>query len=237
MNLAGKTALVTGGARRLGRVLAETLAQAGCDIALHFNTSITEAEETATALQGFGVRAIPFRADLGQTTQIDFLVAQAAAVFGRIDVLVNNAAVFERHPVSALTEEIWDQTLDLNLKAPFWCARAVREIMLRQGGGKIINLACVGAFRPWANFLPYCVSKAGVVMLTQTLAKAFAPQIQVNAIAPGIVQFPETDGKLPRAPQDAPTVTPQEIAKALLFLLENDGVNGETLVVDGGWRL
>ncbi|HNC44533.1 MAG TPA: SDR family oxidoreductase [Acidobacteriota bacterium] len=169
-----------------------------------------------------------------QSEELTDMIAQVYRTFGQIDVLINNAAVFDRKSFFELTETDWDHTLDTNLKIPFLCSRLVGEKMLGQGTGKIINLACVGGVRPWANFIPYSVSKAGLIMLTEALALALAPLIQVNAIAPGRIEFP--DHAVPDVPS-FPTGQPQDITRAVRYLIESDYVTGETLLVDGGRHL
>ncbi|MFQ3582121.1 MAG: SDR family oxidoreductase [Chloracidobacterium sp.] len=219
--------MVTGGARRLGAAMACALAVRGVQVALHCHGSRPVAENLAAELRATGATVEVFSADLRQAPAVDALFAAVERRFGTLHILVNNAAVFERRPVLELTDADWEQTLAVNLTAPFWCARRAAKLMLAQGRGKIINLACVGGVRPWSAYVHYNVSKAGLIMLTEGLAKALAPVIQVNAIAPGIVD-------LTGARQG---VTPDDITRALLYLLDTDAVTGETLFVDAGYRL
>lgn len=234
MNLMGKTVLITGGARRLGRAIALELAAHGANIALHFRSFPEEAFATLNQIEHCGVQTAAFQANLLQSEELADMIAQVYRTFGQVDVLINNAAVFDRKSFFELTEADWDHTLDTNLKIPFLCSRLVGEKMLGQGTGKIINLACVGGVRPWANFIPYSVSKAGLIMLTEALALALAPLIQVNAIAPGRIEFP--DHAVPDVPS-FPTGQPQDITRAVRYLIESDYVTGETLLVDGGRHL
>jgi pteridine reductase len=250
MQLNGKSALITGGARRLGRAMAVALAERGVRLALHYGQSRAEAEALAAELRAKNVEIELFQADLADGEQIRRMVADADARFGGLDILVNNAAIFERKPFPELTEDDWRRTLDVNLTAPFLCAHAAGTRMHARGAGAIVNMACVGGFLPWANYLPYSVSKAGVIMLTETLAKALAPAVRVNAIAPGIVNFEERDEGGGMRDESGRTKDetssshpsslrphPSNIVAALLYLLENDAVTGETLVVDAGRRV
>jgi pteridine reductase len=247
MDVTGKIALVTGGAKRLGLAMADALARRGVDVALHFGRSQPEADAAVRRFRGYGVRAAAFQAELTDPQQVAQLVPTVAETFGGLDILINNAAIFERHPFSDLTDDAWNRTLAVNLTAPYACARRAGEIMLRRGGGKIVNLACVGGMRPWPSYISYCVSKAGLIMLTETLARALAPLVQVNAIAPGVVDLddppPDADGAVlasappKNAASEANAPQSADIVRALIYLLESDCVTGETLVVDGGRRL
>jgi NAD(P)-dependent dehydrogenase (short-subunit alcohol dehydrogenase family) len=240
MELQGKVVLITGAAVRVGRAIARAMAGRGANVAVHYHRSRAEAEELVDELRSQGVRAEAFTANLEEGNEIRRLVAEALAAMGRIDVLVNNAAIFPRAPLLETTEELWDRTLDTNLRAPFLCAQAVAPHMLERGSGKILNLADVAAFRPWPNYLAYCVSKAGVVTLTQLLARALAPGVQVNAIAPGAILFPEgwDAEKRERLLAQIPlrrTGDPEDIARTALYLIEgSDYVTGAVIPVDGG---
>ncbi len=227
MQLAGSIALVTGGARRLGAAMAQALAAQGVHLALHCHTSREAAEALAATLRPAGVTVEVLQADLRYPAEVDALFEAIVHRLGALHILVNNAAVFERCPVLALTDADWEQTLTVNLTAPFWCARRAAALMTAQGRGKIVNLACVGGIRPWTDYVHYNVSKAGLIMLTESLAKALAPVVQVNAIAPGKVDFTAT----------GQGVTPDAITQALLYLLSADAVTGETIFVDAGYRL
>ena len=162
--------------------------------------------------------------------------------FGRIEILVNNAAIFYRTPFEKVTEEDWDRFLDVNLKGPFLLCRRIGGIMLRQGQGKIISLADLAGLKVWAEYIPYSVSKAGLIALTQGLAKALAPAVQVNAVAPGAVLLPEgtTPEERERAIRRIPLDrlgTPEDIARAVVYLIRNDFITGEVLRLDGGQHL
>jgi NAD(P)-dependent dehydrogenase (short-subunit alcohol dehydrogenase family) len=185
---------------------------------------------------------VAVRADLSASAEIGAMVESAMRAFGRIDILVNSAAIFYRTPFSALTEADWDRFLAVNLKAPFLLCRQIGDIMCRQGRGKIVNLADIAGTRVWADFVPYSVSKAGLLALTTGLAKALAPAVQVNAIAPGTVLLPDDSDpdEGARAVQRVPLRrlgAPADIARAAVYLIESDFVTGEVLTVDGGQRL
>lgn len=239
MELSGKVALVTGSARRLGAAIARGLAQAGTSIAVHYSESLQAAESVANELGRLGARVEIFHADLTDMRQLFDLFSDIDQTFGRLDILVNNAAIFERMPVLEITPEVWDRTLNLNLRAPFFCSQNAVRLMRRVGGGLIINIADIGSFQPWPAYVHHCTAKAGLVMLTRVLARALAPDIRVNAIAPGPVLPPDDLSDEQRRQLADMTVLgrlgdPEDILRAVLFLVESDYVTGETIVVDGG---
>jgi NAD(P)-dependent dehydrogenase (short-subunit alcohol dehydrogenase family) len=239
MELQGRVALVTGSARRLGREIALALARAGAELAIHHHASPREAAETAGEMRRLGGRAEVFQADLTDPPQIERLFEAIARAFGRLDILVNSAASFRRQPVLEITADAWDAVLDLNLRAPFLCSQHAARLMQRQGDGVIINIADVGAYQPWQGYAHHCVSKAGLVMLTRVLARALAPNLRVNAVAPGPVMPP--DGLSASELEELAELTalkrlgsPEDVSRAVLYLIDADYVTGETLVVDGG---
>lgn len=240
MEVQGKVALVTGAGVRVGRRIALALAGRGMDLAVHYNSSRGPAEETATAAREAGVRAELFPANLGEVAQIRGLIEAIDDAWGRLDVLVNSAAVFPRTPWPEIDEATWDSTLDVNLKAPFFVALNAAPLLKRDGGGKIVNIADWAGFRPYRHYLPYVVSKGGIITLTKALAKELAPEITVNAIAPGPVMLPEEFGEADaRKIADATLVkrlgSPDDIAQSVIYLVEmTDFVTGHVLVVDGG---
>lgn len=242
MDLSGRVALVTGAARRLGREIARTLAAAGSDLVVHHHASPQHAEETAGVLRDLGVRAEILPADLRQPGQIAALFGEIATRFGRLDILINSAALFERKPALDITPTDWDRVMDLNLRAAFLCSQQAARLMRAGGAGVIVNIADVAAFQPWPAHAHYCISKAGLVMMTRVLARALAPQIRVNAVAPGPVLPPE--GLSDREVEELAQLTalrkwgrPEDVARTVLFLVETDFVTGETVVVDGGKTL
>ncbi|MGH7672066.1 MAG: SDR family NAD(P)-dependent oxidoreductase [Gemmatimonadales bacterium] len=239
MELQGTAALVTGAGRRLGQAIAVGLARAGCDVAVHYHGSADGAAVTAREIGAQRRRAELLRADLSDAPAARGLADRAARALGRLDVVVNSAAIMVRQPVEAITPESWDATLDLNLRAAFFVAQGAIP-HLRRAKGKIVNLADVAAFEPWPAYLPHCVSKAGVVMLTKALARALAPDVAVNAVAPGPVLLPEAWDEDTRDHFRETTPLrrlgePADIVAAVRFLLEgSDFVTGTVLVLDGG---
>jgi len=237
--LAGTTALVTGGAIRLGRAIALGLAARGCDVAITYHRSAAAARATAAELRALGGRGVRLRADLRDAGQAAAVVRQAARALGRLDLLVNSAGIFYRTPLGATTPRQWDELLDLNLRGPFFCAQAAARIMRRRGG-RIVNIVDVGGARPWPGYLPYVASKAGLVMLTRGLAMALAPRIQVNAVGPGLVLPPpgfpaESARRLARRIPMRRAGTPADVAAAVVFFATcPDYITGQVLFVDGG---
>jgi 3-oxoacyl-[acyl-carrier protein] reductase/pteridine reductase len=237
-SLAGKVALVTGAAKRIGRSVALTLASEGADVAVNYRS---EAEEVVAEIAALGRRAAAFRADVAKREDVTAMFAAVEKEFGRLDILVNNAGMFFPAKFEELTDEQWDRILDANLKSQFLCSQAATPMLRRGGHGRIINFASLGGLLAWPAYTHYCVSKAGVIMLTRCLARALAPEITVNAIAPGTISFP---GDAPELAEDfirrAPlrrTGTPQDIDDAVVFLAQSAFVTGQVIVVDGGRSL
>jgi NAD(P)-dependent dehydrogenase (short-subunit alcohol dehydrogenase family) len=239
MELGGRVALVTGAGRRLGRAMAEALAGRGMTLALHHNSSASGAAELRDRIVAAGGRAACFAADLADPQAARELPRRVAAEFGRLDLLVNSAAVMQQVRFEDTTPEQYDAIFDLNLRAVFFCTQGAAEA-LRAARGKVINLADLAGLQPWPGFAAHSVSKAGVVMLTKVLARALAPEVTVNAIAPGAVLVPEEydaaeRDRLARATPLGRLGNPADAVAALLYLAEGgDFVTGEVLVVDGG---
>jgi len=237
--LEGQVALVTGAAKRIGRSIALRLAGDGADVVANYATSKTEAEEVVREIQGSGRRAIALQADVSRRADVQRLFAAVEKEFGRLDILVNNTGMFFEAKFEELTDEQWDRIMNTNLKSQFLCAQAAAPIMKRQGRGRIINLTSLGGILAWPAYTHYCVSKAGAIMLTRCLARALGPEILVNSVAPGTIQFP---GELPdedyirRVPLHR-TGTGDDIAGAVVYLATADFVTGQTIVVDGGRSL
>lgn len=234
-----QVALVTGAGKRIGRSIALRLVAAGARVAVNYHHSAAEAEATVREIQAAGGQAFSVQADVTKADQVRAMFAEVAKRCSRLDILVNNAGTFSPAPLGEMTEAQWDEMLDTNLKSQFLCAQAAAVLMKRQGRGRIINLSSIGGLLPWPRYTHYCVSKAGVIMLTRCLARALAPEITVNSVAPGTIQFP---GELPdedyirRAPLKK-TGTGDDIAEAVLFLAQSDFITGQVLVVDGGRTL
>ena len=230
----GKTVLVTGAAKRIGRSIALRLAQEGARVAIHYETSEREARETARDCGD----APLFRANLEEVTAIQGMFAEIEAQMGRLDGLVNNAARFARFDPLNITEADWDYIHSVNLKAVFFCCQSAARLMRKSGGGRIVNISSLGGIRPWADHAHYCASKAGVIMLTKALAKAFAPEISVNSVAPGVILFGHPDEEARRMIKSTPAGRPgrgEEIAEAVSYFLNaTNFVTGQLLAIDGG---
>jgi pteridine reductase len=239
MELRGRVALVTGAGRRLGREMARALAGRGMTVAIHHNASAAGAHELRKAIVDSGGRAACFQADLTDAQAARALPGRVLAEFGRLDVLVNSAAVMHRLGLEETTPEQWDAVHDLNLRAVFFCTQGAAPA-LKAASGKVVNLADLAGLEPWPGFAAHSISKAGVVMLTKVLARVLAPEVTVNAIAPGAVLVPDDYDKeererLARATPLRRLGAPADVISALLYLLEGgDFVTGEILVVDGG---
>lgn len=235
--LRGRVVAVTGAARRIGRAIALDLARHDAQVAVHYLHSHDAAAETAGRCGG---RA--FCADLARVGQIRKLFEEIGQAYGRLDGLVNNAAVFRAVDPLEATEDDWDAMHQVNLKGTFFCCQQAARLMRRTGGGRIVNISSLGGLRPWAKHVPYCISKAGVVMLTQGLAKALAPDISVNSVAPGVVHFgeemPDDIAHLVRITPMRRAGTGDDIARTVRQLLTGPAfVTGQVLAVDGGLSL
>jgi len=238
--LSGRVALVTGAGKRLGRAVALRLAGEGADVAVHYRGSDTEATEVVAEIERLGRRAVAMPAELTGVEEIRALVQRVAHEFGRIDVLVNSAANFLPSSVISTTEEIWDASLDTNVKGPFFLAQATAP-WLRRSNGAIVNFADTGGILGWPGYIAHSVSKAGMIMLTKTLAKALAPEVRVNAIAPGTITMagdpPEWEQEFVKLAPLKKTGTPEDIAEAVSYLVSAKFLTGHVLVLDGGRTL
>jgi pteridine reductase len=239
MDLGGKVALVTGAGRRLGRAMAQALADRGMAVALHHHSSAQGARELEDQIKRAGGRAACFEADLTDADAAERLPQRVVGQLGGLDVLVNSAAVMRRLTFEETSPEQWDAIFALNLRSVFFCTRGAAPA-LRRAGGKVVNLADLAGLEPWPGFAAHSISKAGVVMLTKVLARSLAPEVTVNAIAPGAVLVPEDYSadereRLARSTPLRRLGSPSDVISALLYLLEGgDFVTGEILVVDGG---
>ena len=233
--------MVTGGAVRLGRAMVEALVDRGARVAFTFSSSERQARELEARIgRNYGPdRVLALRCDVRREDDVDAAFRALDERFGRIDLLVNNAAIFERTSFRDITPAQWRRHLDVNLTGGFLCAKAAGDRMLAGGGGVIVNVACAGGMRPWRNHLAYCVSKAGVVMMTQVLALALAPTVRVNAIAPGPVLPPEGYDETERERSAATTAlgrlgSPDDVVRAVLFCWDSDYTTGALIPVEGG---
>jgi pteridine reductase len=237
---ADKIAFVTGAARRVGKAIALALADRGAHVVITYNTSATEAQATLREITARGVQGMALQGNITRRDEVNAVVQHVIARFGRIDILVNNASNYYKTPFDTLTEAQWDDLVGTNLKGTFLVSKRVGDEMLKAGAGKIINLADWAGFRPYKDYLPYCVAKAGVIALTKALAKTLAPQIQVNAVAPGPVMLPEdfNDSQREAVVRATPLKrigSSSDIAQTVLFLVEgSDFITGAIIPVDGG---
>jgi NAD(P)-dependent dehydrogenase (short-subunit alcohol dehydrogenase family) len=237
--LEGQVALVTGASKRIGRSIALRLAAEGADLVVNYATSKAEAEEVVREIRGGGRRSISLQADVSLRADVQKMFAAAEKEFGRLDILVNNAGMFFAARFEELTDEQWDRIMNANLKSQFLCAQAAAPIMRKQGRGRIINLTSLGGILPWPAYTHYCVSKAGAIMLTKCLARALGPEILVNSIAPGTIQFPgeaPDEDFIKRVPLHR-VGTGDDIAGAVAYLATADFVTGQIIAVDGGRSL
>jgi NAD(P)-dependent dehydrogenase (short-subunit alcohol dehydrogenase family) len=239
-NLHHKRALVTGAAKRIGRSLALGLAAAGADVAITYNGSRREALETVEALQQLNVRAMAVACDVRNIDSVQAAVAAVVEGFGGLDILVNNAGTFETAVLESITVAQWDKMFETNTRGPFLMAQAAYP-HLREAKGRIINIGSLGGMHPWATHAHYCTSKAALHMLTQTMAKAFAPEISVNCVAPGMVVNGEVDPAYEHFATKTPmgrNGTPNDVAEAVLFFARGPHfITGQILGVDGGLGL
>ncbi len=230
----GKVILVTGAAKRIGRSIALALAAEGAQVAIHYNGSENEARATADDCGGGPL----FQANLESVAEIRAMFDRVSERLGRLDGLVNNAARFTRFDPLKIEEADWDFIHSVNLKSVFFCCQAAAKIMLPGDGGHIVNISSLGALRPWPEHVHYCASKAGVVMLTRALAKAWAPRIAVNSVAPGVIPFDKTDERIERFIAATPAGragTGEEVAEAVMFFLKSTRfTTGQVVAVDGG---
>ena len=244
--LRGRIGVVTGGGKGLGRALVRALAEEGADVAFSYRDSRSAAEEAAEGLRSSGRRAFVAKADARIPGQMAGFVEAAAGALGGVDFLVNNVGLFRPFSLEEISEEALDEAFDVNVKAAVMAARAAAPHLRRRGGGAIVNVASLGGLRPWKAYLPYCASKAALVMATECLALLLAPEIRVNSVSPGLVSsqwFSKSFGADAAAAQEEAfakatpvkrIATPDDVAQAVLALLENDLINGQDLVIDGG---
>jgi pteridine reductase len=239
--LNGRVALVTGGAKRLGRAVALRLANEGADLAIHYGKSAAEAQELVGEIEKLGRRAAVFPAELTKVSAIQKLVDEVVGHFGQLDMLINSAANFLETKFGQTTEKTWNASLDTNLKAPFFSSQAAAPHLAKSGHGAIVNFADIGGVTGWREFIPHSLSKGGIILMTRILAKELAPAVRVNAIAPGTITMPgdppEWQADFVRLAPLQRSGKPEEIADAVFFLLTAEFMTGQTLVMDGGRTL
>jgi 3-oxoacyl-[acyl-carrier protein] reductase/pteridine reductase len=238
LTLQGKIAVVTGGGRGLGRAIVAALAEAGADVAFSYRDSRAGAEQQARSLEAAGRRVFVSPADARVPGEMAGFVDDAAGALGGLDYLVNNVGVFRKAPLEGLSEEALDEAFDVNVKAAVMASRAAAPHMRKRGGGSIVNVASLGGLRAWRSHLPYCASKAALIMATGCLALALAPEIRVNAVAPGILAQPGAPEALEARIPTGRFGRPAEVVEAILFLLAAASyTTGDVVRVDGGRSL
>lgn len=236
MELKKKRALVTGGSKRVGRVIALALARKGVSILLHYRSSAAEAKKAQAEIKALGASCELVQADLSKHSEI---ITMAKGISGVVDILVNSASAFYKTPLPLATEKEWNDLMDSNLKGPFFLAQELGRRMADGSGGKIINIADWSGIRPYKDYAVYCASKGGLITLTKSLARDFAPKVLANAVAPGPVLLPpdfsDDEAKaIAKLTALGRIGSPEDVANAVIFLLENDFMNGTVLTVDGG---
>jgi pteridine reductase len=241
MELKGKNALVTGAAHRVGKAIAVRLAMEGCNIALHYNAAKKEAKQTLNELKGFPVNAKSYQANLRESEEITSLFQSISRDFKRLDILINSAAVMQRIPFHKVTLEDWEATIDLNLRATYFCTQSAIKLMGDEGG-VVINISDIAGLQPWVDYPVHSISKIGVEMLTKVAALSYGPGVRVNAVAPGPVLKPDhmSETRWAQLGAELPigqVGEPADVSEAIVFLVKNDFITGETLVVDGGNQL
>ena len=239
MNMDGKVALITGSAKRIGREVALELGRRGARVAIHSRSAKREAEEVLKLIRESGGDGAAFSAELTDMVAVEEMFRDLQSTFGGLDILINSASIFSPSTAGEATPDEWDAQMNTNAKAPFLVAQQAARLMLRRGQGKIVNIADVAGEVIWTGHFTYSVSKAALIAVNRGLAKAYAPQIQVNAIAPGPVLFPDsyTDEQKKTAIERTllkRAGSPQDIVNAVVFLIENDYITGELIHVDGG---
>jgi len=246
--LDGRTCIVTGASKGIGRAIALKMADEGCDVVVNYNTGAQEAAETASRIEKVGRRSLLLKADVSRKADVELLAERTVEAFGKVDILINNAGVFMARPSLELTESEWDKTIDVNLKGAFLCSQIIGKMMADRGTGVIINISSVAAFASFPNRASYCAAKAGVVSLTKTLAIEWARyNIRVNCVAPAYLETERLKEEVKAGIRDISPVVertpmkrlghPNEVANIVAFLASDEAsfVTGETILADGGW--
>jgi pteridine reductase len=241
MDLEGRTALVTGSAKRVGRVIALTLAEAGANVIINYNHSADAAEATAAEAEALGVGALPISADVGNYQPVESMVQAATDRFGGIDVLVNNASSFHNDPFPTTDLTVWNQTISTLVNGPFFCTNLAAPSMLERGGGAVVSVSDLSSIEAWPGYIAHAVGKSAIIAMTRQFALELAPTVRANAVVFGPALRPHDydEGKYQRTASNTLVGrwgTPEEMSNAVKYLVEADYVTGETLVIDGGQR-
>jgi NAD(P)-dependent dehydrogenase (short-subunit alcohol dehydrogenase family) len=240
VEIKGKVAIVTGGAKRVGQVIAKALAEKGANVAFTYRSG--DPAETLAGIQAHGVEGLALHLDVLEWDRPKAVVDEIAQRFGRVDILVNNASVWQSAPFLEITRQQWETSIGANLTGPFLCAQAVAPYMLKQESGHIINISDLSAHQTWPRFADHSASKAGLEAMTRVLAAELAPHVRVNAIAPGTILLPDgaTDAKRQWAIDNSllkKVGTPEDVAQTVIFMTETDFITGAVYFVDGGRAL
>jgi len=236
-----KVALITGGAIRVGRAITLGLAEAGYDVVVNYHSSESEARSVSERVEAMGRGAMAIRGDVSSAEDVDRIARRVRETYGRLDLLVNNASLFQRGPLLEVEEGEWDRVMAVNLKGPFLMVQAFADL-LTEARGRIVNMVDLSAMEPWLEYPHHAVSKAGLLHLTKIMARAMAPHVRVNAIAPGAVLLPEDYGEEERRRSRERAAlgtlgSPEDVVRTVLFLERSPFITGEVIVVDGGRSL
>ena len=239
MNIHGKTALITGGAHRVGKAITMELAQAGANVVVNYNTAATAADETVAEAQALGVGGLAVQADVADAEQVQGMIQAAVAQFGGVDILVNSASLWKNSPFPTKDLSDWHRITRILIDGSFYCANAVAPLMLRRGGGAIVNIVDMSAWHPFAGMIAHTVGKSALLAMTNALALELAPTITVNAVAPGPVLLPPSYSQAQADRVAGGTLlgrwgAAEDVSRAVRFLVEADYITGEVIRVDGG---
>lgn len=241
MNPRGKTALVTGGAHRIGRAITLGLAKAGANVIIHYNSSAESARETAQAVEAFGVRALVTRADISQVEEVKRMIAEIQETFDGVDIVVNNASRFTPTPFPSDDLTLWHEVTGLLINGPFYVSNFLAPQMMKLAEGVIVNIIDLSVWEPWPGLAAHCVGKSALLALTRQLALEMAPTVRVNAVCPGpVLPSPHYDAaRIERVRRDTLLErwgSPEDVVRAVLYFIEADYVTGDTAILDGGQR-
>lgn len=241
MNLAGKTALITGGAVRVGKAITLAIAQAGANVVINYNSSATAAHETMATARAMGVSALAVKANIGDNQQVKAMVDKAKEQFGGVDILVNNASLWMETPFPTNNLDGWHRVTNILINGAYYCANAVAPLMQERGEGAIVNIIDLSAYEPWPGYSAHAVGKSALLALNRQLALELAPAVRVNAVAPGPVLPPPDYDEQKIARTAGNTLlqrwgTPEDVADTVLFFIKANYITGEALAVDGGQR-
>ena len=241
MNIQSKTALVTGGAHRVGKAIALELARAGANLVINYNSSATAAEETVREAEAFGVQALAIQCDIADLSAVQGMVAQIQQRFGGLDILVNNADYFGKHPFPTDDYTMWRRVTDITIHGSFYVSNECAPLLLAGEGGAVVNIVDLSVWQPWKGFTAHAVAKAGLMALTQQMALELAPTVRVNAVAPGPVLAPPNYTPAQLSVVEKGTLLrrwgrAEDVAHAVRFLVEAEYITGDVIFVDGGER-